>query len=241
MKKIPLLSLLLVPALISATGPIVPFGGSTSTTPAPAPHSAHPSSAAPAPAQASPPPPAPHPKIIIAPSDTSPKFTQNPGPSASGQLFFYPGVISAKDGSWVGGDNFVNLSKSIAVQVNFIKAEGVEISFAEDKFQGLISSIFEKNGLIPSSNTNPPLPFFNLIVMIFSTESGLAAACQGRLFEKVDVSRVALKDEVFQAITWEQTHLTFSPSDEFEKMLTTTVENLTTTFVTRVGAHQSVK
>lgn len=240
MKNIPLISLFLLPALLSANQPVVPFGGASS--PAPVTHSSHPpSSAAPAPAQTTTPPPVSYPKIIIPPSDRSmPQMgLGQAGPSASGELFFYPGVVSARDGRWTGGDNFLNLSKSIAVQVNFIKAEGVDIPFAQDKFQGLISSIFDKNGLNPSANTSPPLPFFNLIVMIFPTADGLAAACQGRLFEQVQVSRVQLKDEVFQAITWEQTHLVFGAADDFEKMLTNTIESLTNTFVTRVSAHQA--
>jgi hypothetical protein len=180
--------------------------------------------------------------VIIPPSDKSPFKVPGLGPtgqSASGELFFYPGVVLAKDGRWTGGDNFLNLSKSIAVQVNFIKAEGVDISFTQERFQGLISSIFDKNGLTPNASTSPPLPFFNLIVMIFPTESGLAAACQGRLFEQVQVSRVHFKDEVFQAITWEQTNLVYGETDEFEKMMNNTVESLVNTFVTRVNAQQS--
>lgn len=244
MKNIPFLSLILVPAMTCAAAPIVPFGGATTT---PTTHSSHPpSSAAPAPPQTTTPPPVSYPKVIIPPSDRSTSKFPIPGQlggqtgqSASGELFFYPGVVSAKDGRWTGGDNFLNLSKSIAVQVNFIKAEGVSISFTQEKFQGFISSIFDKNGLTPNASTSPPLPFFNLIVMIFPTESGLAAACQGRLFEQVQVSRVQLKDEVFQAITWEQTHLVFGAADEFEKMLTDTVEALVNTFVTRVAAHQA--
>lgn len=225
MKNIPLLSLLFLPTIAAhATAPI---GGAQTQAPSQP-------QAPVAPQQAG------HPKLIIAPSDkASSKFPVNSGLSASGELFFYPGVISAKDGRWVGGDNFLNISKSIAVQVNFIKAEGVDISFTQDKFQGIISSIFDQNGLTPSNSASPPLPFFNLIVMIFPTADGLAAACQGRLFEQVQVSRVQLKDEVFQAITWEQTHLVFSGSDEFEKMLTNTIESLANTFVTRVSAHQA--
>lgn len=244
MKHIPLLSLFLLPALTYAATPIVPFGGSSTT--APATQSAlPPSSAAPAPPQTTTPPPVSYPKVIIPPSERSTSKFSVPGlgsmgqGSASGELFFYPGVVSSRDGRWTGGDNFLNLSKSIAVQVNFIKAEGVEISFTQEKFQGLISSLFEKNGLNPNATTSPPLPFFNLIVMIFPTADGLAAACQGRLFEQVLVSRVHLKDEVFQAITWEQTHLVFGAAEEFEKMLTNTVESLTNTFVTRVAAHQA--
>lgn len=235
MKKFSFLSLFLVPVMTYAVAPIVPFGGASV-----APSATHPaSSAAPAAPGTVTPPPVSHPKVIIAPSEASSKFSLNLAQTASGELFFYPGVISARDGRWTGGDNFLNLSKSIAIQVNFIKAEGVDISFTQDKFQGLISSIFDKSGLNPNANTSPPLPFFNLIIMIFPTADGLAAACQGRLFEQVQVSRVQLKDEVFQAITWEQTHLVFGATDEFEKMLTDTVESLANTFVSRVSAHQA--
>lgn len=226
MKKISFLSLMLVPIMTAyAVNPPTPVQPPPSATPAPVPTT---------------PPPIPRPKLIIAPSDMSSKFPSNPSQSASGELFFYPGVVSAKDGRWTGGDNFLNLSKSIAVQVNFIKSDSVEISFTQDKFQGLIASIFDKNGLSPNGgSSNPPLPFFNLIVMIFPTADGLAAACQGRLFEQVQVSRVQLKNEVFQAITWEQTNLVFGAFEDFEKMLTSTVESMANTFVTRVAAHQA--
>lgn len=181
---------------------------------------------------------------INTPQDSRPKVTIAPSEGEMGQakaaeLFFYPGVVSSRDGRFVGGDNFLNLSKSIAVQVNFIKAEGVNISFTQENFNKLISTLFEKSGIIPDAKTSPPLPFFNLIVMIFPTESGYAAACQGRLFEQVQVPRVQLKDEVFQAITWEQTHVVFGAADEFEKMLTKTVEGIANTFIVRVAAHQT--
>jgi hypothetical protein len=186
-------------------------------------------------------PPAARPKLIIPPSDQAlGKHMQ----AISGDLFFYPGVVIGKEGRWVGADNFLNIAKAIAIQVNFIKAEGVDISFTQEKFHSIIAAQFEKGGLTTnpeSTDIKPPLPFFSLIIMIFPTTDGLAAACQGRLFEQVQVARVQLKDETFQAITWEQTNLVFGPTDEFEKMLTKTVDTLANNFVTRVTAHQNAK
>ena len=80
------------------------------------------------------------------------------------------------------------------------------------------------------------MPFFNLVVLILPTANGLAAACQGRLFEKVILERVRFREEVFQAITWEQTNLVFGPMDEFESMLTTTIEGIARNFVNRLNA-----
>lgn len=173
------------------------------------------------------------PKLVIAPLS---KVEREEPIAPTGDLFFYPGVIAAREGRWVGGDNFVNLSKAIPVQVNIIQAAGVEISLTKETLQMKVSQIFEKGGLSPLSNANPPLPFFNLVVMIFPTADGLAASCQGRLFEKVNLDRIHFKDEVFQAITWEQTNVVFGATDEFERMLSTTIEGIANNFISRVNA-----
>lgn len=182
--------------------------------------------------------PAAHPKLIIPPSDKlDGKFPGAMSSAQVGNLFFYPGVLST---SGVGGDNFVNIAKSIPVQVNFIKTESLNIKMTPENAQGLIGTIFERSGITTSSTSNPPLPFLNMLIMVFSTgEGGLAAACQARLFEQVQVARVQLKDETFQAITWEQTNIIFGPEDEFDKMLTSTLETMANNFVARVMAQQN--
>lgn len=177
------------------------------------------------------------PKLIIAPSSKQAPLAE----PISSELFFYPGVVVGREGRWVGGDNFLNISKKIPIQVNFIKAEGVDFSVSQEKIQALVASLFEKGGITPagdSSDTKPPLPFFSLVILIFPNGDGLAAACQGRLFEQVQVARVQLKDEVFQAITWEQTNLVFGAQDQFEKQLEDTVKELVNTFISRVNAQQ---
>lgn len=174
-------------------------------------------------------------KIIIPPS--KPKLE-----SVNGDFFFYPGVVENKGGGWNGADNFLNLSKSIAVQINFIKAEGVDDTFNQEKYLGSVKAAFEKGGLTiggEGRSGGPPLPFFNIVIMILPTLDGLSAVCQGRLFEEVQLLRMQLKEGVFQAITWEQTHLVYGPKEEFEKLLTEGIESLSATFVTRVKAHQS--
>lgn len=210
---------MIIPLLLAATAPV-----------------AHPISQVPA--QAAPPPPV-RPKVIIAPSDKSEKAIRPPAGEqpqiTSGEQFFYPGVISKGGGG--GQDNFLNLSKSIAVQVNFIKAEGLESPSAPEKFQELIASIFQKGGISPASQGSA-LPFFNMIVMVLPTADGLVAVCQGRLFEQVDVARVQLRNEVFQAITWEQTNIIFGPRENFEKMIADAIEAIANTFVSRVTSQQ---
>lgn len=209
---------MIIPLLLAATVPV-----------------AHPTSQGSA--QAAPPPPV-RPKVIIAPSDKSERAIRPPAGEpqmTSREQFFYPGVIS-KSGEG-GQDNFLNLSKSVAVQVNFIKAEGLESPLSTEKFQELIASIFQKGGISPASQGSA-LPFFNMIIMVLPTADGLVAVCQGRLFEQVDVLRVQLRNEIFQAITWEQTNIIFGPRENFEKMIGDAIEAIANTFVSRVTAQQ---
>lgn len=215
-KLLPLFLCLTMPAFSAVVIPHSPDASTTPEKPKEMPHPVAP----------------PRPKLVIAPSSKMEREPMAP----TGDLFYYPGVIAARDGRWMGGDNFVNLSKSIPVQVNFIQSEGVEVTFSKEMFQSKVSQLFEKGGISPMSISNPPLPFFNLVIMIFPTADGLAAACQGRLFEKVNLDRVRFKDEVFQAITWEQTNLVFGPTEDFERMLTSTVEAIANNFTSRVNA-----
>lgn len=201
-------------------------GGSNTPTTKPT-ETTHPTQTTPQPSR---------PKLIIPPSEKTVMKTAAAAPI--GDLFYYPGVLSPKEGNWVGSDNFVNLSKGIPVQVNFIKSEGAEISFTQEKFQTLITQIFDRGNISSSSNANPPLPFFNLLVLIFPTEDGLAASCEGRLFEKVSLDRVHFKDEVFQAITWVQSNLVVGSTEEFEGLLTTTIEGIANSFIKRLSAQE---
>lgn len=172
------------------------------------------------------------PRLIIPPSGR----TSKPDITQTGDWFHFPGAVAARDGRWAGADNLLNISKSIPIQVNFIEAEHVEVAFTAEKLQTAIAEIFEKGGISPVSNASPPLPFFNLVVLIFPTANGLAAACQGRLFEKVNLERVHFREEIFQAITWEQTNLVFGPTADFERMLTATVQAIANNFVNRLNA-----
>lgn len=164
-------------------------------------------------------------------------------PAASGELFVYPGVVYNKEGRWVGGENFINLSHRIALQVNIVKPEGVTLPFNESTLTEKILSIFEPAGIIinySGENGKPPLPLFNLVVVIYPYREGFAGACVARLFEEVKVERVNLnKGETFQGITWEQTSLAVATKNDFEMLLLNTVGGIAKNFVQRLAAYQT--
>jgi hypothetical protein len=189
------------------------------------------------------PPPAPtgpiqpliKPHLIIPPSERTLKPT--------GDLFAYPGVVTLKDDHWVGSDNFLNISHSMAIQVNLVKPETLELTISKEELRNKVETLFGAQNLSVlemGREGKPPLPMFNMLVMIFPIEGGYCAACVGRLFEDVNLSRVRLKPgEIFQAITWTQANLVVAPKEQFEKLLIGTVESLTTNFIRRVK-HQEV-
>lgn len=178
-------------------------------------------------------PPAPPPKLIIPPS-----FSKRDIPT--GEYFNHPGVIGSKAGQWIGGDNFTNISHSIALQVNIVKPETLEIPFKKEDLTSKITDIFTKSNLtINSSATEfePPLPFFNMLILAYPVTDGMVVAIQGRLFESVDVKRVILeKNTLFQAVTWEQTNLVVAPEDEVLKYVVDAVEQIANSFAGRVAA-----
>src|SRR5207244_233697 len=118
---------------------------------------------------------------------------------------------------------FVNLTKNIAVEVTLIKANDLKVTFSESTLRTSVENVLSKGGLSlgggNSTSGKPPLPMFNLLVLLYPIQEGYVADCQIRLFEEVTLARVQLnRDTAFQAITWEQQNLVVGPKDEFEKL-----------------------
>lgn len=223
MKKL-CLALLLV--TFNAYGAMTMPSTQSHKAPPPLKSPAHP--AEPQPAKAPPPP-----KLII-PPDMSKRLIP------SGDYFNHPGVIGSRGGQWVGGDNFTNISHSIALQVNIVKPETLETSFKKEDLQTKIADIFTKSGITintAASEYQPPLPFFNLMILAYPIQDGMVIALQGRLFESVDLKRVILdKNILFQAITWEQTNLVVAPEEEVEKYLQDAVDQIANSFAGRIAS-----
>lgn len=170
-----------------------------------------------------------------------PKTTSAPG--FSGELFFHPGMLFVKDGKWVESDNFTSLPKSIAIQVNIVKPEDLTVPVEAAKLEAAINTVFSNAGMTrmqSGEQGGPPLPFFSLVIMIYRYKEGFAAANVARLFEQVNLSRLTLDpNQIFQAITWEQTGLVVANPNEFENLLTTTVQGIADNFVKRVATYQA--
>jgi len=171
------------------------------------------------------------PKLIIPPQDKAKSALP------IGDLYFYPGVMSESNGRWFGTDNFLNLPKTLAVQVNFLKSGEAPLPFSQEKFQSTVMQSLEEKGVhisLEGSGNKPPLPLFNLVILILPAKDGFAASCQGRLLEHVELSRIRLeKGAYFQAITWEQSNLVVGPEEEFERLLSDAIGTIIDNFAKR--------
>lgn len=176
---------------------------------------------------------APPPKLII-PADVAKKVTP------TGDYFNHPGVVASKGGEWIGGDNFTNISHEIALQVNIVKPDTLEVPFKREDIQAKIAEIFSKSDITintAATEFEPPLPFFNLLLLAYPITDGMVVAVQGRLFESVQLKRINLdKNTLFQAITWEQTNLIVAPEEEVEAYVKNGVENIINSFTGRVAS-----
>lgn len=179
----------------------------------------------------------PRPKLII-PTETAKVIP-------SGEYFNHPGVVTSKGSQWIGGDNFTNISHSIALQVNIVKPETLEIPFKKEDLQSKISEIFSKEGITLTTTATefePPLPFFNLLLLAYPITDGIVIAIQGRLFESVELKRIILeKNTLFQAITWEQTNLVVAPHDDIDKYVKDAITSIANSFAGRVSSTPAVE
>jgi hypothetical protein len=181
------------------------------------------------------------PKEITRPKLIIPKSDQTI-PKGNLELFNFPGVVVFKNGKWAGSDNFLNISKKFAVQVNFEKPKDLKLSFNESDFQQRLIKALEKSGVeVIQSGTDltPPLPFFNVVIMIYPTNDGFTALCSGNLYEKVELTRLKLNQgEVFQAITWQQVNLVYAEKENFEDNLNKAFDSLADNFLKRLATYQ---
>lgn len=176
-------------------------------------------------------------------------------PNAPAPLFPYPGVISYKDGRWQGGDNFVNLERGFPIQVTIVKPADLTSPVTEAAVQSKIEAIFSSNNITFSSTapttsfavptvtpSSTPLPFFNMMILLYPIKDGIIAGCQGRFFEDVkptrfDLTRFKLdNDTFFQAITWEHSNLVVAPKEEMESVIMNAVANIANNFAKRVSS-----
>lgn len=159
--------------------------------------------------------------------------------------FALPGVVGLKDNQWIGSDNLMNLSQNIEVFVEIAKPEGKNIPITEESLKDLVSGILSEGGINPhveSSEQNPPLPLYHVLILINSIPNGFVAYCSSRLFEEVQMKRVILSEgTTFQAITWEKQDLLIAAEQDLPKHLQDSIKDMATEFKTRFQYFQNLK
>lgn len=148
-----------------------------------------------------------------------------------------PGIIGLREGEWVGHDHLLNLTSDLQVNADIVKPQNLDVPFTLEEIKEEVLAIFRKEGFVKISGMEQPqtpLPYFNMLVMIQKIPGGFAATIQGRLFEEVNIKRVALPQEVlFQAITWEKESMIVSSTESFKSDLLANVDEIAKLFIER--------
>lgn len=159
-------------------------------------------------------------------------------------LFTQPGILSLSSGGFIGMDHLYNVSDNIPVIVEIAKPDNMNLQISREKIQAIVEKAFESEGIVPmvKPSTGPALPYFQLLVMVIPAGEGVSAFSSGRLFEKVELERVALPPNVyFQAITWEYQNLIFSSKEDSEKELDAAIAEIVDRFLSRYKYYKNIK
>lgn len=172
----------------------------------------------------------------------APVYQAPPQPSSAVlPTFTQPGILSYQGGQWVGGDHLFNLSSNIPVVVDLVKSDKLQLDLTQEMLQKRLEAAFIKQGISVNveATGRPPLPFFNLFVMVVPLGDGVTAYCSGRLFELVDNSRANLARGVFwQAITWEDQQLIVASPEQIISEITSTVDAIGASFLDSYNTFQ---
>lgn len=152
-------------------------------------------------------------------------------------VYFHPGVLIFKNGTWNGGDYLFNLSNQIGVYVNIIQPENSEINVDENAIRKKVENAFSQGGITPTiivSEGEPPVPFFQMQILVYPAGNVVAASTKGALYEAVTLKRAILEQGTsFQAITWQRESLIVSSPQDFEVNLLKNVDETVNSFVER--------
>ncbi len=163
--------------------------------------------------------------------------------SPDSHFFPHPGVIFEKNGRWMGDEHLYNLTNNIHVYVEVEKTKGLDVNIDKKKIKDTVAFAFKQSILIPINVVqNPPLPFFDVVVLIAPIDKGYAFYCTGRLFEAVTLSRVDFDKNVqFQAVTWEKQSLLIVPKDKLMDEILAAVKDIANSFVERYRYFEEIK
>ncbi len=159
--------------------------------------------------------------------------------------YFHPGVLIFQEGKWEGNDHLLNVANNIGVYASLIKPEGLNFPIEEEAIKSQVVSIFQKVNISPvtlAAQDQPPLPAFQIEVLVYPIEKGYVASIQGRLFESVVLSRFVLDPGMaFQAVTWEKKNLIVAPKDKIVNYLQDSIADVANSFTERYEAFQKMK
>lgn len=184
--------------------------------------------------------------IAPSPSKAAPPPRIQPPPLVSKQaVYFHPGILVNRAGTWEGSDHLLNLSSNIGVYAKLLKPEGEALDITEQQIQKEVASIFTNFSISPNiliPEWKPPLPIFQIEILLYPIEKGYVACCEGRLFESVNLERFKLDPNMaFQAITWEKQTLIVGPKKQFSEQLMNSVREIAEDFGDRFRAYETIK
>lgn len=177
-----------------------------------------------------------------------PSFRLPPPPppkKAQVPTYFHPGLILFHKGEWLGGDHLLNLSSNIRIGVEILKPENFVAPVTDEMIKQAIEDQFHKVSISTSNlgaSDQPPLPAFQIQLLVYPLDGGVAVSCSGRLFESVTLQRFNLEyGTFFQAITWEKTSLIVAPAQSATQQTMKAVDELVKAFTDRYKSYQEIK
>lgn len=178
--------------------------------------------------------------------ESSFKPTEKPKPPVlvPGQAgYLHPGILIFKNGAWEGSDHLLNLTNNIGVYVVINKPEEFAEAISADRVRESIEKAFKDTSINPLSLVavgQPPLPAFEIEILIYPVGKGFVAGLDGRLFESVTIPRMNTLgvDLAFQAITWEKKSLIVGPLETLNEQIIKAATDITNSFIERFKGYK---
>jgi hypothetical protein len=168
-----------------------------------------------------------------------------PTPLPQQATYLRPGILIEKGGRWEGGDHLLNLPAHIGVYVTIVKPKTEVLTLSEEQIKKEVEALFQEASIQPITLAlpgKPPLPAFQVEILLYPIEKGYTACCVGRLFESITLERFKPAPRMtFQAITWEQQALIVGPASQFDQQVIKQVKEIVHAFTERFQTYQRIK
>jgi hypothetical protein len=151
--------------------------------------------------------------------------------------YTFPGIVTYKEGKWLGSDHLLNLPDHISIVVEIVGPENVNFPIKMSDIENQIKKAFEAAKITPSADLaslGGALPFFHLLLLIYNIPDGYVYTINSRLFEEVKLPRIILSEGVtMQAITWDRQEISVSPKSKFKEELEESINAIVNSFIER--------